>query len=398
MKPNTSRRAFLSAGLILPVVGATSRLGLANSTMGLLQPSDATDKLQKPAGSAVKLDMRILGNTGLKITTVGMGCMITSDPSVITRAADLGVNYFDTARGYQHGNNERMVGAALGGKRQQIVVSTKSPAGDKASLLKDLDTSLAELKTDYVDIWYLHSKDKPEDIRDDMIEAQHIAKQQGKIRFAGMSTHALPKQLEWTAQKKAFDVVLTVYNFSMDAAMDEAIATVAKTGTGVVAMKVMAGGFRSVKPSDPTYERLHRDGAMLSALKWVLKKPHIATTIPSMTDMDQLDENLRAMSEAYSARDEKILAAHLEQIKPLYCRMCNQCEGTCQKGLHVADTLRILTYADGYGQFALARERFQELPARHAEVRCGDCAECTVQCPFGVRVSDRMARAQELFA
>ncbi len=75
-----------------------------------------------------------------------------------------------------------------------------------------------------------------------------------------------------------------------------------------------------------------------------------------MTDMDQLDENLRAMSEPFSARDEKILSAHLEQIRPLYCRMCGQCDGACQKGLQVADTLRILTYADGYRQFALARE------------------------------------------
>jgi hypothetical protein len=340
----------------------------------------------------------VLGKTGLKVTTLGFGCMITSDPSVITRAADLGVNYFDTARGYQHGNNERMVGAALGAKRKQVVLSTKSEAGDKASLLKDLDTSLGELKTDYVDIWYLHSKDHPSDIRDDMIEAQQIAKKQGKIRFAGMSTHALPKQLEWTAQKKAFDVVLTVYNFAMDRSMDEAIAAVAKTGTGVVAMKVMAGGFKSLKPTDPTYQKLKRDGAMLAALKWVINRPNISTTIPSMTDMDQLDENLQAMGNAYAAGDEKLLAAHLEMIRPLYCNMCGQCEGTCQKGLQVANTLRILTYADGYRQFGLARERFKELPARHAEVRCGDCAECTVKCPFGVQVSSRMARAQELFA
>jgi predicted aldo/keto reductase-like oxidoreductase len=324
--------------------------------------------------------------------------MITSDPSVIERAADIGINYFDTARGYQHGNNERMVGAALGAKRKQIVLSTKSPAGDKASLLKDLDTSLSELKTDYVDIWYLHAKDKPTDIRDDMIEAQQIAKQQGKIRFAGMSTHALQKQLEWTAQKKAFDVVLTVYNFSMDAGMDEAIATVAKTGTGVVAMKVMAGGFRSVKPTDPLYEKLHREGAMLAALKWVLKRPNISTTIPSMTDMDQLDENLKAMSDPFSSSDQRVLAAHLEQIKPLYCRFCGECEGTCAKGLPVADVLRFLTYADGYGQFALGRERFLELSAEHLAVRCGDCAECTVNCPSGVHVSSRMGRAQELFA
>jgi predicted aldo/keto reductase-like oxidoreductase len=78
--------------------------------------------------------------------------------------------------------------------------------------------------------------------------------------------------------------------------------------------------------------------------------------------------------------------------------MCGQCDGTCAQGLQVANMLRILTYADGYGQFALARERFQELPATHAAVRCGDCSECTVHCPNGVQVSARLARAQELFA
>jgi uncharacterized protein len=157
-------------------------------------------------------------------------------------------------------------------------------------------------------------------------------------------------------------------------------------------------GFRSVKPGDPISEKLHRDGAMLSALKWVLNKPNIHTTIPSMTDMDQLDENLRAMSERFSFRDERILSAHLEQITPLYCRMCGQCDGACQRGLQVADTLRILAYADGYRQFALARERFQELPPHHSAVRCGDCPECIVKCPYGVEVSARIARAQELFA
>jgi hypothetical protein len=397
MKSKTSRRAFLSAGLILPVVGAGSRLGFASAKTGLWPSAEGA--LTEPSGAAPKLEYRTLGRTKLKVTTVGFGCMITSDPSVIERAADMGINYFDTARGYQHGNNERMVGAALGAKRKQVVLSTKSPAGDKASLLKDLDTSLTELKTDYVDIWYLHAKGSPAEIHDDMIEAQQIARQQGKIRFAGVSTHGGQQQLlPWMAQKGAFDVALVAYNFSMDATMDQAIEVASKAGIGIVGMKVMAGGFRSLKPTDPTYEKLHREGAMLSALKWVIKKPGITTTIPSMTDMDQLEENLKAMATPYSPTDEKVLTAHLEQIKPIYCRLCGQCDGTCQKGLPVADVLRFLTYADGYRQFALGRERFSELPAHQAAVRCGDCAECTVRCPHGVHVADRMTRAQELFA
>lgn len=396
MKPKTSRRDFLSAGLILPVMGASSSMGLTSSSMGLWpSPEKPTGKA---SGSAVKLEHRTLGRTGLKVTTVGMGCMITSDPSVIERAVDTGINYFDTARSYQHGNNERMVGAALGANRKRVVLSTKTEASTKAGVLEQLDTSLRELNTDYIDIWYLHARDNPSDAPDELIEAQQIAKKQGKIRFAGLSTHKPQLMLPWMVQKGSFDVALTIYNFSMDATVDQAIATASNAGMGVVAMKVMAGGFRSVKPSDPIYPKLQRDGALLAALKWVIKNPHVATTIPSMTDMDQLDDNLHAMGHPLSAADEKLLTAHLEQIQPLYCRMCGKCDGTCQQGLPVADVLRILTYADGYRQFALARERYRELPAEHAAVRCGDCTECTVQCPYGVQVSARVARAQELFA
>jgi predicted aldo/keto reductase-like oxidoreductase len=160
----------------------------------------------------------------------------------------------------------------------------------------------------------------------------------------------------------------------------------------------MAGGPRSLKPSDPLRKKLTQEGAMLAALKWVISKPNIATTIPSITDMDQLDENLKAMGNPLSASDEKILSAHLDAIRPLYCSMCGQCDGACQRGLPVADVLRFLTYADGYGQFTLGRERFLELSAAHQTVRCGDCAVCTVNCPHGVQVAHRMARAQELFA
>jgi predicted aldo/keto reductase-like oxidoreductase len=184
----------------------------------------------------------------------------------------------------------------------------------------------------------------------------------------------------------------------MDASIDDAIAAAAKAGLGVVAMKVMAGGARQLKPGDPLLKKLTQQGAMLAALKWVISKPNIATTIPSITDMDQLDENLKAMSNPLSTSEEKILSAHLDAIRPLYCRMCGQCDGACQKGLPVADVLRFLTYADGYGQFALGRERFLELSALHKAVRCGDCAQCTVNCPHGVQVARRMTRAQELFA
>jgi uncharacterized protein len=391
MASTTSRRSFLSAGLMLPVAGAGSRLGLLGSE---------NSAAPEPAKAApIKLEYKVLGRTGLKVTSVGMGCMITSDQSVVERALDAGINYFDTARGYQRGNNERMVGAALGAKRKQVVLSTKTHAADKAGMEQNLEQSLRELNTDYIDIWYLHGRSSGADITDEMIEVQQAAKKAGKIRFTGVSTHGGQENLiPWMVQKGAFDVVLTSYNFSMSKGLTQAIAAAAKSGMGVVAMKVMAGGKREVKPGTPLGNKLSQPGAMLAALKWVVKNPDVATTIPSMTDMDQLEENLHAMGNPLSANDERILAAHLEMIKPIYCRMCGQCDGSCQKGLPVADVLRYLTYADGYGQFELGRENFASLQAEHAAVRCGDCNDCTVACPNGVKVRHRMSRAQELFA
>jgi predicted aldo/keto reductase-like oxidoreductase len=386
-----SRRSFLASGLALPVVASATRSE---------QAPPAPAKPQSPAKarpSAPEFRYKVLGKTGLKVTSVGFGCMITSDGSVVERAADLGITYFDTARIYQSGNNERMVGAALKKKRKDIVLSTKSGAKTKEEALANLDTSLKELGTDFVDIWYLHAKTKPEDITDGLIEAQQIAKKAGKIRFAGVSTHSGQKELiPFLARNPNVDVILTQYNFSMESFMNDVIDQAAKAGKGVVAMKIMAGGARRGEPA--VLEKLKRDGAPLAALKWVVRNPNVHTTVPSMTDMDQLEENLKAGAQPFSGADEKLLALQLEHIRPIYCRMCGECEGQCRQGLPVADVLRFLTYADGYGQFALGRERFLELDASHTAVRCTGCPGCTVQCPYGVHVAERLIRAQDLFA
>jgi hypothetical protein len=388
MNRTASRRSFLAAaGLALPAARSAAR------------SADPPPPAQPHAGSvAPALEYRILGKTGLKVTTVGFGCMITSDASVIERAADMGITYFDTARVYQNGNNERMVGAALKSRRKSIVLSSKTPGHTRADALASLDTSLKELGTDYLDIWYLHAKEKPEDITDELIDAQQTAKQAGKIRFAGVSTHkGQPTLVPFLAAHPKIDVILSAYNFTLDPAVGKVLEQAAQAGKGIVGMKVMAGGFRSLKPDNPNYQKLKQDGAMLSALKWVVRDSRIATTIPSMTDNDQLEENFKAMSAPFGRDDEKRLAAQLDRISPLYCRMCGECQGQCRQGLPVEDTLRFLTYAEGYGQFALGREHFLSLPPAHVAASCTDCDSCTVSCRHGVRVPERMLRAQELF-
>jgi len=259
---------------------------------------------------------------------------------------------------------------------------------------------LKSLQTDHLDRWYLHAKSEPEEVTDDLIDAQQTAKKAGKIRFAGVSTHAgQPVLVPWLTKNPNVDVILSAYNFTLEPAVTTVLEQAAAAGKGVAVIKVMAGGFRSLKPGDPAYAKLKQPGALLAALKWAMRNPKVvSTTLPSITDNDQLEENLTAMASPFGPPDAKLLAERMELIRPLYCRTCGKCDGDCRQDLPVADILRIVTYADGYGQFALGRERFMELGPKHTSVKCADCSGCTVQCPHGVNVIERLTKAQELFA
>ncbi len=380
MKPETSRRGFLAAGLGLPAVGLASTA---------FDPAPAP-----PQAEPGKITYRTLGRTGLKVSTVGYGTMITSDATVITRAVDMGINYFDTSRHYQNGQNERMVGAALGAKRKDIFLSSKVDAKDKAGALAELDTSLKELNTDHLEVWHLHGKDSVAQITDELLDAEITAKQQGKIRFIGVSTHNLTAVVDRILEVKVVDVVQPLYNFAADPGYAAAIEKLHNAGVGLVAMKVMA---RSDGHSKRATEKKPED-FFTAALKWVIRNPAIGTTVPSMTDIDQLEANFGVMAQSFTDADSKILTARLEDIHGYFCRMCGQCDGKCVKGLPVADMVRFVMYADGYGQFALGREHFQRMPAEFQQVRCGDCADCPVKCPHGISAPERLSRAQHLFA
>ena len=188
--------------------------------------------------------------------------------------------------------------------------------------------------------------------------------------------------------------------------LTRAIQTAREAGMGIVAMKVLAGGLSRIKRGDRLYGKdpdaltatLKQEGAMLAAIKWALKNQSVDTAIVCITDFEQLEENLRAMSEPFTSNDQGLLAAQLAAISPLYCRMCGSCRGVCPRGVPVSDTLRFLTYAEGYGQFALAREKFLELSRPVRDVRCRDCASCSVKCAYGVAIRDSLIHAQDILA
>ncbi len=381
MEFDASRRKFLQAGLALPVAGLVGSHSPALSA--------------QPISGGV---YRMLGKTGLKVSGVGCGVGLIPDPAVLVRAADLGVNYFDTARTYEKGKSEEITGAALQPRRNKIILASKADGMTKAEVLKEMDESLKALRTDHVDIWHLHGRDTPDSITDEAVEAQEILKKQGKTRFIGVSTHDINAVVDKIIKLGKHDVVQTTYSYPLGPDRNAAIHRLHEAGIGVVAMKVVVAMSMVGFGPPPKDKKVLTNEGPLSAVKWVLKNPDISTTVPHPDNIEQLEMNFRAMTETYTPRDEKALFARNEEIRPLYCRMCYECKGKCPKGVPVTDELRYLAYHDFAGDLRQAHNSFMRLPGEIRSIRCSDCSTCSIQCPNGVEVRSRLVRAQGILA
>jgi len=159
---------------------------------------------------------RTLGRTGLKVSIVGLGAMRTTEPAVMQAAFDQGVNYVDTARCYQGGNNERIVGRALRGYRDRVFIASKvhmiRPVAD---IVRSVEESLMSLQTNHIDVVQLHHPSKTNLLREEPKEALAKLRQAGKIRFTGVTTHSdeigvLNAVVD--DPDKFYDMVLVVYN------------------------------------------------------------------------------------------------------------------------------------------------------------------------------------------
>jgi hypothetical protein len=380
MSLDRSRRQFLQAGLALPAVA-------------LLK-----DKPQLAVKEPPKVVYRKLGKTKLTPSGVGFGIGFVPITDVVARAIDMGVNYFDTSRDY--GDSEKIFSGVIKGKRDKIIIATKSPSRKKADILKDLDTSLKALGTDYVDIWHLHARDTPASIPDEALEAMVQCKKSGKARYLGFSCHDTNNMANFLIKSKVFDVMQTTFSFPIATGYKAAaVEKLHKAGIGVIAMKVVVGltGLHLKALDNPPATSASKEGPLLG-IKWVLSHPAIGTTVPNMRTIPELEMNFRAMSEPYTPADEKNLYVLNESIRPYYCRMCYQCKGQCPKGMPVTDVLRFLAYNDFAGNFHQAVANFRSLAKEVREVRCSDCSTCAIECPNGVRVRERLIRAQELLA
>ena len=381
-----NRRQFIKAGIC---GGAAAALGLT----GLSEIAEGASMTS--AENPVPV-YRTLGRTGLKITVVSFGAMLTPEPEVIRAGLDQGINYIDTARRYMNGKNEEIVSQAIKGLRNKIFLATKtlSSSNTKEDIVRDVEKSLSVLQTDRIDVIQLHNlTSKERAFIPEVREALVKLRQEGKVRFFGVTTHTNQAEVVNAVASdpgRFFDTVLVGYNFKSGPELKQAIARSAEAGIGVVAMKTQAGGYQAAALGTVSPHQ--------AALKWVLQDTNVTAAIPGMKDLSQVKEDTAVMGLALTRRDEQILKQYGRAISPYYCQLCGRCEGLCSRGVAISDINRCLMYAEAYGSLDLAMDTYREIPTRASLKACLDCSECTASCVNGINIPAKLERARQLLA
>ena len=387
------RRDFLA-------LGAGAALGLAGVT-GVQQTAAAGD-------ARIRRYVR-LGRTGLEVSDVSFGSSGTSDAALVRYAFERGVNFFDTAESYRGGFAEEAIGEALQGKRDRVVLSSKTKAdtGDRrADMMRALEGSLKRLGTDRVEIYFNHAVNDVDRMQNqEWWEFTELAKRQGKIRFRGMSGHGsrLPECVDYAVDHDLVDVVLVAYNFAQDpsfydrlrhtfhwAAIQPDLPRVLKKAkqknVGVIAMKTLMGArLNDMRP----YERR---GATFSqaAFRWVLAGEYADALVVSMNGTREIDEYLAASGDPkVTTSDLELLERYARIQTAAYCQSgCRACESSCPVQVPIAEVLRTRMYDVDYRRPDLAREEYAALQAPSSA--CLSCAHrsCLQACPRGIPIAE----------
>ena len=262
---------------------------------------------------------RILGRTGIKVTPLCFGASRTMEPTLVRTALDAGINFLDTGRSYFNGQNEVMLGNALEGIRDKVVIQSKlrvrlredgeddaaETAGKiESAMQSSLEQSLKALKTDFIDIMLIHGAGSVGQIENETVmKFFDKAKEKGLIRACGFSTHSNQVALLEATNKTGFyDVVMVTYNHKGSyvhsrsgrysewdqKALEVELRKAKEKKTGIVAMKTCSAGPHA--PDDETLPTFR------SAIEWVLGKSFVQAAAVAMANRSEIEEDILAMS------------------------------------------------------------------------------------------------------
>ena len=418
--PRSGRRRFLigAATGFGGLVGATAAtLGRILGWMTVTSPNilaEAPTSAPVPKkewqGSRIQ-NHRRLGRTGMMVSDIVLGTgriNLDNDGEAIARGViERGVNYFDTAPDYSGFGSELAVGRAIKAvaHRDEFFLATKfctrdGHLGPNASVdeyIEVVNGSLGRLGTDYVDLVHIHSCNSVERL---MSESAHEAfdrlKEQGKVRFLGVSTHT--PNLETVANaaidSDRFDVMMLAYHHGAWPKLAEIIDRAASKDMGIVAMKTLKGakhqGLLEMRDAADSYPQ--------AAFKWVLSNPSVSCVVISFFEPGQADEYLYASGKQPTPADAALLRRYDELIAGKHCfAHCGACLGSCPEGLPINDVLRHRMYFEDYGDQKEAMRLYAQLEKK-ADVCTGCSAPCAGVCPEGVAIRERTLGAHRILS
>lgn len=339
---------------------------------------------------------RVLGKTGLEVSVIGFGGIPIrlrtkqEAAEVLRRALDLGVTYFDTARGY--GDSEEKFAAGLA--RADCIIGSKSPKRTGEEITQDVETSLRTLQRDHIHLYQLHGVAKDDALDACLapggaVEALVRAKEQGKIGHIGITGHFRPVLVR--AVREAGEVIESVQalvspleaddhlrdpSLRSTGAFEELLAACREQNVGIIAMKVAGGG---VFPQ-PT-----------AAAKWVLGHEEVACANIGMSTLAEVEDNAAAGTGdlALTPEDEAAIQELERDFERLYCRRCGLCQ-PCPKGIDIVSVLIGDSMVMRMGGDLYHGRGFKDKLTKIQE--CHDCAVCLPKCPYELNIPELLPR------
>ena len=328
-----------------------------------------------------------LGKSGLRISRLGFGGIpiqrIDREGTrvLVDRLVEDGINFIDSARGYTV--SEEYLGYALEGRREKFVLATKSMARTKEAMEADIEKSLHNFRTDYIDLYQVHnpSMEQLEQVMapGGALEALMEAKEAGKIGHIGLTAHA-EAVFEKALELPWVETIMFPYNI-VETQCTHLIHACAEKNIGFIDMKPLAGG--AIEDAD-------------LAMRFVCTNPDVTVVIPGMYNLDEITQNLQAVqrTEALTAEENQKIEAVRKTLGSNFCRRCYYC-APCTVGIPIPSVFLFAGYLERYGLGDWAKDRYGSLKVKASA--CIECGACEPRCPYELPIREMMKRAAEEF-
>jgi predicted aldo/keto reductase-like oxidoreductase len=353
---------------------------------------------------AETMETHRLGKTGMQVAHIGFGGMtiprvgVERAVATLNRALDLGVNFFDTARIYGKGDSERKIGRVMKYRRSEVYLSSRSPDMSYEGMKRAVEESLLALQTDYIDLYEPHdvsSEAKYEQLTANRggLKALREAKEQGKIRHIGLTSHNWDI-ISRMIRETDIEAVLITYNLADRQAEEKVIPLAEEYDVGLFVMKVF-GNARLLELSPPGKDR---KPTVEECLRFALSNDRLPLILTGVKSPEEIEQNvsIAETTEQLSVEERRELADFGDRLGRGYCLGCEYCL-PCPQNIPIPVITQLLDRQERMNwDWPQARMEYANFNATIED--CIDCGKCEERCPQNLPVRERLREAHERFA